>query len=569
MISVLKAVLFVISNIGYLEFFRRKTNIHIVFLPSLTIAVQTVMLFLAGLLNILGEMTLFLWGIGIVLLIAYAIKDRSLSFISNYKHVSYIYLGITMLLMACYLRGKTIWNYDDFSHWAAAVKYLLREGHYPDFKDDLIFFQTYPLGSSSYIYFFTKLIRETEPVMMLAQVYMITAAIMPLYLPVEKNKITAFLTGTVFTVLFFNYNIETTSLLVDTLLPIVSMCALIYIYFNCGVGFRKSNFYLAGAYLIQIMQIKNSGVFFVFVCVVILLIQVKQGGEIFRRAILSCIPFISLYIWKKHCEYVFLYAYHSKHSMSIESFKTVLRDKTTEEIHQILSSFVKFVFTMREIWTVLAFLLVVGVITVLFFKRESGPWKQLILISLLMLVFYEIGLAGMYIFSMPTGEASELAGGVRYIKTILLAIIYLTAFYLMSLIGKKQTGRGQALAMLLFSMLSFGMIMMVPDGKISLFEENTNSFRVWTEKVKNNYAVQENESYSILINKPDGGMTQFVTRYVFWSTQVQVTVIDDETDFINISGRYVLNYDPKNPLIESWVEENYPSQIGNEVIFRW
>ena len=572
MISVIRAVLFLISNLGFWEFYRRQTNIHVTFLPSLTIASQTVILFLAGLLNVLGEMTIILWVTGLILLLIYAIKDRNVFFLKSYIHVGYIFMAVTILLMAFYLRGKIFSHYDDFSHWAMAVKYLLKYDSYPNFKDSLIYFQSYPLGSSTYIYYFTKSIRESEPVMMLAQVYMMTTALMPLFIFADNNKLPSLLTGFCFMVLFFNYNILTTELLVDTLLPIVSMCVLFYIYKYCGAGSRKESFYLAAAYLIQIIQIKNSGIFFVIVCVICLMIQAKSSGSLFKRIVLSAVPFLSLYIWNRHCDYVFIDASSSKHSMNIEYFKAVMNRKTPEEIQQILKVFANYIFRLRDIWMILAVLLMVGLFTFLFFKNELHIWKKLMLISLVMFIFYEIGLAGMYIFSMEGEEAESLAGCLRYTKTILIAIIYLISLFLMNIIGKNETGRWTSAAVFLFSALLIGMVIRGSNSGVRIFKEDQGehyTVRKWMEKSKSDFAVPEEESYCILMNDYDSGFSEFLGRYVFWSSQVETRFITEQSDFIDLSERYILIYNLENPLVQDWLDENYPAQKENAVIFRW
>ena len=58
----IKVFLFCLSNIGYWEFLRRKTKVNINFLPILTIALQSVIVFLSGLLNTLKKVRSFYTG---------------------------------------------------------------------------------------------------------------------------------------------------------------------------------------------------------------------------------------------------------------------------------------------------------------------------------------------------------------------------------------------------------------------------------------------------------------------------------------------------------------------------
>ena len=65
--TILKLSLFILSNFGYWEYFREKHKISIYFAPVYTIAVQFSLLFAAGILNGLEEMTFVLYGLGLLL----------------------------------------------------------------------------------------------------------------------------------------------------------------------------------------------------------------------------------------------------------------------------------------------------------------------------------------------------------------------------------------------------------------------------------------------------------------------------------------------------------------------
>lgn len=84
MFPIIKLFLFCVSNIGWWERIRRNSRINVYFIPSLTIAVQTTIMFLAGLLNLLSETMWFLYVAG-WFGVAYSIyKDQDFSFLKNY-----------------------------------------------------------------------------------------------------------------------------------------------------------------------------------------------------------------------------------------------------------------------------------------------------------------------------------------------------------------------------------------------------------------------------------------------------------------------------------------------------
>lgn len=261
----LRIILFGLSNIGYWELIRRKTKTDILFLPSLTIAIQSVILFVSGLLNLLSECAILLYGFGIVVFTFFAYKDysKSQNILKKYFTVGFFFLSVSFLISAFYVKGKLFSHWDDFSHWALVVKEMLKKNRFPNFSDPFIQFQSYPLGSSVYIYYFAKMISSIESCQMLAQIYMMLTCIMPLFYFCQRNRVATFISAGFLTALFFLYNTSITSLLVDTLLPIISICSLLYFF----IYFRKEHhngfqFYISGAYLVQIIQIKNSGFFY-------------------------------------------------------------------------------------------------------------------------------------------------------------------------------------------------------------------------------------------------------------------------------------------------------------------
>mgnify|MGYP003552718166 CR=1 FL=1 len=158
MLTIIKLLLFCISTIGSWELLRRKCNVNVYFLPSITIAIQTTVLFVGGLLNLLPEITVILYLVGFFGIVYGIWKDKSLTFLKNYCCPGFFLMAILMAVFLIFVKGKLFTHYDNFSHWALVVKVMLQTDRYPNFKDTLIMFQEYPLGSSTYIYFVAKLI---------------------------------------------------------------------------------------------------------------------------------------------------------------------------------------------------------------------------------------------------------------------------------------------------------------------------------------------------------------------------------------------------------------------------
>ena len=292
MLVLLRLMLFVISTVGTFELIRKVSGdeVNIYFLPSLTVAIQVCVLFLAGLLNLLPEAVYALYLIGIAGFTYSVCKNRSLIFLKSYLNPGYILTFALLLIFAVYLRGKVFVHYDNFSHWALVVKQMLATNRYPNFQDTLIDFQEYPLGSSTYIYYFAKLTRTSESFQMLAQSYMMLAAVLPLYSFAKKNHLAVSAVVLSFVNYVFLYNIKIYDLLVDTLLPLAGICGLLFVYRHCKDD-RKIMLCFAACYMVQLMQIKNSGIFFVvFIAIYLLSIINKHHIYISRNMRRGAVP---------------------------------------------------------------------------------------------------------------------------------------------------------------------------------------------------------------------------------------------------------------------------------------
>ena len=188
MITFIKIIFFVLSTIGTWELIRRNTKIELCFLPGLSVAGQTCLLFIGGILNFLPIFAYFLYCVGIGAVLIFTKKDKSIKFLKNYFNYEYIFLLITVIIMAVSLRGRIFNHYDNYSHWALVIKRMLTVDRYPNFKDTMIGFQGYPLGASTWIYYFAKMIKKSEWIQMLAKAYMMLVSVMPLFFFLRKKN---------------------------------------------------------------------------------------------------------------------------------------------------------------------------------------------------------------------------------------------------------------------------------------------------------------------------------------------------------------------------------------------
>ena len=567
----LRLFLFLISTLGSFEWIRKVSNdkVNLYFLPSLTIAIQVTILFLAGLFNLLPEAAMGLYLIGFAGMIYRFYEERNVAFLQSYQNIGYGVFLFCLLILACYLKGKLFSHYDNFSHWALVVKRMLEMDRYPNFEDTLISFQEYPLGSATYIYYFAKRISSSESVQMLAQSYMLLAAILPLYFFTKKNQAAVSVVIISFVNYVLLYNTKITDLLVDTLLPLVGVCGMLFTYLHCKKD-EKIMFYFSAFYMMQLIQIKNSGIFFVAFIVIQLLRYAWKKKEYLHGIISAVLPFLSLMLWQKHCKYVFASAATSKHAMTVENYKSVFGDKTPEDIRLICTSLFKFVVSYKGVWITVGIGALVGAL-ILFAKKKPGKlfWKTAEF-SLILYVTYQLGMLAMYLFSMPGWEATHLASIERYTKTILIAILYLEMVPAVAILSALARKRAMTVITVFCTCASFLIGMYLSSGTITTVVQNKvdAAERNWIEAARIKYGVPMYESYCILVPEKDSGYANYLGKYIFQSMDMKTPVVESKETLDGITSKYIFVYDQNNEIINNWIKENYPEQFGNEVIIQ-
>ena len=111
--------------------------------------------------------------------------------------------------------------------------------------------------------------------------------------------------------------------------------------------------------------------------------------------------------------------------MTVENYKSVFGDKTAEDIKTICTGMARVSFTSRGILALLGIAAIIGCCVFFFSRNDWKDYKNCFLFTLIFYVCYQLGTLGMYLFSMPGGEATSLASSDRYLKTIIIAIFML------------------------------------------------------------------------------------------------------------------------------------------------
>lgn len=576
---IISLIIFFCSCMGYWELFRRKTKINIYFLPVLTVAVQASVLFIAGLLNILKEISFLLALAGIVALVYFVISDRGISWVKQYRTTGYIYFGVMLVVILLLVNGKVVSHYDNFSHWALVVKRMLLTDRFPNFQDQVIIYQEYPLGSSSFIYYVAKIVGHTESVWMFAQSYMIIACLLPVFIYCRKNRVLSFLFMLLSTNFILIYIVQITDLLVDTLLPLAAMSMLIYIYYYARRGNRFGiEFYLFIPFGIWVLQIKNAGVYFCVIASIWILLGIRKRKRKFCRVrliksvLVAFSPYISLFLWKKHCSYVFVGAEESKHAMTVENYITGLKEKSLEDIWKICSSWIKFCLTYKEVWLIFFCLVVAGVIYYFVCKKFRRQFYLATLFAVFLFIAYQIGTMGMYVFSMPLSEALRLASSERYTRSILLAVFYVILILYMKIFSElNRVNIKNVMSNILLLATIIAVWGLTDDGFELFFNisgDNRSTERKWIESNVDKYTIPQGAKCYIVANDNQLYLMH-ICRYILQSSQVTPISVDSQEDLEQITDwDYVFIYDNENPIIQDWIQEYYPDQLNQNVIVK-
>lgn len=566
-----KLIVFFLSSLGFWEYFRRKSKMNVYFLPAFTICLQIMILFCAGILNCL-EITVWLMFTAGLLAGAYYLWNDFKNVIGVYWNCGYIFFIMVFCIILCVCQGQVFTRYDNFSHWGLVIKSMLLTDRFPSFQDSLIVFQEYPLGSASYIYYFAKLISVSESVQMAAQGLMMLSFILPVFKYIHKNRIASFIMVSLYVNYIFCYNGRIDSLLVDTLLPLQGMATLFFVYSEC-LDFKNEKIPgvcvgYAIPFLCSSVQIKNSGIYFAVLACVLIGISLKKDKNDRKCKIFTIVaPFLSLYLWKWHCNYVFVDGSLTKHAMTVQNYQNVFSQKT--EIKSILSNVIKYSFSGKGFYYISLFLIIIGIMSILIDAQNKKAYIKLFFSSVFLYITYMIGIAFMYLFSMPGQEARDLAGIDRYRKTIFIAIYYLIMLFSLILVSSvKNIKKGWGYLIGIYLPLIIWMGEWRGESLPVIFHTDSKGMRLGIEQIIEENQIPSESSYMICVSTDNvASYVHYLCRYLLWSDNISVRVISEESQFSDVENyHYVLIYDKDNKLIQNWIEDSYPDQQGKLAI---
>ena len=442
-------ILFWISNFGYMIFIKKKSKLPYELILPILFTLIGIIMFLAGILNMMLEISILVCLVGICLFGKYLFK-KEIKW-GSILNVNFILCLVLFIYISVVCGKMRLLHYDNFSHWGLIVKTMFIRDGLPNFENALLEFKNYQPGSACFIYYFGFLTGKSEGSMIVAQNYLLISYLFSLLVFTnKKNKqnIINYVLKTVLVVCYFFFlfgNIEFYNLLVDTLIACMSICSMvIFYYFKDDL---KKAFIYTLPISIYLFLVKNTGIVLVgFNCLMLLIIgfKNKQFKKSFLYALLTgVITVLFFLVWSKHVSYVYgAVSLSSKHSLSSANMLVELRTKGWDRIFEFCSIYFKHFISLSSNLPNKYMLLINGVLLsmlMLFKKYRKNIGLSLILCNFIYLLYYAI-LGVMYLLSMPWEEAVYLAGFDRYMLTIVFVIIgiVLISFFNVSLSEKKR-----------------------------------------------------------------------------------------------------------------------------------
>ena len=463
-------------------------------------------------------------------------------------------------------------HYDNFSHWAVIVKYLLSADRLPGADTAIVAFRDYPPGSSLFIYYVCRFAGHSRGMMLLAQNSMIFACFYAVFGIVKETRrflLYAVLGMGCSVLSYLNITIRINNLLVDFLLPLLAMA-------SAAVSYRcreeKGKLCLLQVILLGFtLTVKSTGAYFAGVAGIYALWEMIRGERacpgggkespkngtarekkvgcgrksVFQRVILCvillCGAVLPSLAWTYHVH------------TDLEGYKINNGTPAEENVYgQIAGEFIKAVFdpSGRAV-RMLFFCIFLSALAVLYARlKMKKRWHlgRILPAVMILTALYYTGMLYMYLHSMSAGEALRLAGFERYacsVVTLAVGLLLMTAVVDMEqsfAVGIDEKGAYRAYsspgAKRRYQYAVLGSVILAANFLYSEFnglqcirEGYGKSLPARAEEIAGDrwYENGEADTGKYLVVAPDEndwaaeGEVRYVFRYFLWAPDVDVT----------------------------------------------
>ncbi|PTQ85986.1 hypothetical protein C8U37_10289 [Trichococcus patagoniensis] len=486
--------------------------------------------------------------------------------------INLITIGLLLyfLLFAYTLLNTELEHYDNFSHWATIVKFLYTEASLPTAADTIISFGSYPLGSSLFVYYATKMVGFSDGTMLIGQFLLIYSCVIALFAPIRDESRTLVVAMNFSLLAIFNYfniSIRMNNLLVDFLLPLLTLAGV------AGIYSLRKNIKALSVYFILIASvlslIKNSAIFFVGLLFIYYLYTVvgarKSFGKVWHLPVnvlavfgAALIPYV---MWTIRVGQQFS---SSKHAVSLNGYRQIFLEKDAAITAEITEKFMAALTDLSSIPSqgilLFNFVMIGSYIVIRYFvKRNNSILRCTVLVDLIIVAYY-IGIYSMFLFSMPTEEALVLAGFERYASSIIIfslgvAMMVLSREIDYSLFEQGIQSRNhrsfknlttkKVYQVSSMGLLFFAVIMILSENNGMKYNNtmHKNSVPYAFSEIAGNQMTMNSERYLVISadkEAVENYLISYVGKYYLYSPNVDAVenfMMDDES-FMNLMQKY-------------------------------
>lgn len=519
----IRLLLLVLSFLGYIRIVSKKIRPE--FAIGIVFAGVSGVLMLAGILNLLQETALVLFAGGLAFAVRSFVRRESIRDLITPGTLFFAVLCMGLLLI---LYGSRLFYIDSFTHWGLVVDLLESENRFPNFADRYIWHDSYPLGSAAFIYYITRISgMESEWMQLVAQGVLMGGMLTGLF-AFSKNRI-----GDVFAacsvLMLLCGNTALVDLLVDTLLPICAIGAIAFCHYYRDQMKEKVLWLIPYGWLI--LNVKNSGVLFVVIVLLYALLEgVRDKKGLANWVLATAGTFFMLLLWQRHIEVAFG-TLDSRHALSLSQFERMFNGKTPEELRAIADGIVRLTFSLSNgaVW---ALALAALMVFVGGYALDTDK-KRVITLSVWVLISYaayQVGLAAMYMCSMPIDQARDLLCYDRYHQTALVFIVGLLCMGCIEIVGrtalKGKRRIASAAVSLICLMLAYGALQ--PNLSYYARQNIEGTARDRFDRIRREYNVWSGGRYLILIDeKSDDNYLNYLSIYLLNPIEYRLCTVGD------------------------------------------
>lgn len=535
-------ILMFLSFAGYGLWIQKKFHLHSSLIPIITFSSVILILFLAGVLNILPHVTFLVFFLGLFSLLIYILKYRTSSFIYLFSPGLVFFIAASVALTFI-LKDRLFVHYDDFTHWGLVVKEMLRIDGLPD-DSTTVTFKNYPPGTALFIYYILRIVGFAESLAMMAQSYLIFASLAPLFIYAEwKKPLTIIAPLFIAAALFIMGGQNFYTLLVDPLLGYLSIAVALISYY-----FRKETkkLILINTLIMSfLILIKDSGKLFFGVLLLWLLyllfqefrkLKGEQIKKIFSYILLPAVtPLFVNFLWGRYTSKAYDTAYEdNKFALTTDSIFQI--ERSPGFVNELFYDVLKAAFDLNNsffqaiLWLLLA---IIGSLLFIVIKERFFPKKYVAITGtfILFYILYITALFAMYVFLMPEGEAEQLASFDRYMSSISIFLVGSMSLFLLILFKENLVHYGSLVSKISFTSITLITLVILHPQISNLFttyQPEETQFRTELheryESLTNNSTITPESRFTLIYTNdyPGKGYIDYLLTYERLSTNSTV-----------------------------------------------